>query len=214
MFPPISYLPGQAASSQPACRLPGSTVAGFGAWLAYVPRLQAATGHVIDPLALPWQVIIIGMALAVITAMLAARHPARTVARVPVVAALSGRPPPAKGVHRSARKGLTTLAAGLVLLLMTGGVGGPGARLIGLIATATGMCLLTGVCVTVLGGATGPRSPVAVRIALRDLARYRARSGGGELRGFPGHGDHPGRELPVFHGVRLDRGEPDGPGRT
>ena len=39
------------------------------------------------------------------------------------------------------------------------------------------MCLLAGVCVTVLGGAAGPRSPVAVRIALRDLARYRARSG-------------------------------------
>jgi putative ABC transport system permease protein len=160
-----------------AAAVVAGSVAGFGAWLAYVPRLQAATGHVIDPLALPWLVIIIGMALAVITAMLAARHPARTVARVPVVAALAGRPPPAKAVHQSARKGLTTLAAGLVLLLMTGGVGGPGARLIGLIATATGMCLLTGVCVTALGGATGPRSPVAVRIALRDLARYRARSG-------------------------------------
>ena len=39
------------------------------------------------------------------------------------------------------------------------------------------MCLLAGVCVSVLGEAAGPRSPVAVRIALRDLARYRARSG-------------------------------------
>ncbi len=28
-----------------------------------------------------------------------------------------------------------------------------------------------------MAGAAGPRSPVAVRIALRDLARYRARSG-------------------------------------
>lgn len=155
------------------------SVAGFGAWLAYVPHLQAATGHVIDPLALPWGVIITGMSLAVITAMLAARQPARTLARVPVVAALSGHPPRAKAVHRSARAGLTTLAAGLVLLLLTGGGagGGPGPRLIGLIATSAGMCLLAGVCVTVLGEATGPRSPVAVRIALRDLARYRARSG-------------------------------------
>jgi putative ABC transport system permease protein len=153
------------------------SVAGFGAWLAYVPRLQAATGHVIDPLSLPWQVIITGMALAVITAMLAARQPARTVARVPVVAALSGHPPQVKAVRRSARKGLITLAAGLVLLLLSGGAGGPGVRLIGLIATAAGMCLLAGACVTVLGEATGPRSPVAVRIALRDLARYRARSG-------------------------------------
>ncbi len=155
------------------------SVAGFGAWLAYVPHLQAATGHVIDPLALPWGVIITGMALAVITAMLAARQPARTVARVPVIAALSGHPPRAKTVHRSARAGLTTLAAGLVLLLLSGGTGagGPGSRLIGLIATSAGMCLLAGICVSVLGEAAGPRSPVAVRIALRDLARYRARSG-------------------------------------
>jgi putative ABC transport system permease protein len=155
------------------------SVAGFGAWLAYVPHLQAATGHVIDPLALPWGVIITGMALAVITAMLAARQPARTVARVPVVAALSGHPPRAKAVHRSARAGLTKLAAGLVLLLLSGasGGGGPGSRLIGLIATSAGMCLLAGICMSVLAGAAGPRSPVAVRIALRDLARYRARSG-------------------------------------
>jgi putative ABC transport system permease protein len=160
-----------------AAAVAAGAVAGFGAWLAYVPRLQAATGHVIDPLSLPWQVIITGMALAVITAMLAARQPARTVARVPVVAALSGRPPRVKAVHRSARRGLITLAAGLVLLLLSGGAGGPGVRLTGLIATAAGMCLLAGVCVSVLGGAAGPRLPVAVRIALRDLARYRARSG-------------------------------------
>jgi putative ABC transport system permease protein len=75
------------------------SVAGFGAWLAYVPHLQAATGHVIDPLALPWGVIVTGMTLAVITAMLAARQPARTVARVP-----AGRRavwPPAAGEGRA-----------------------------------------------------------------------------------------------------------------
>jgi putative ABC transport system permease protein len=162
-----------------AAAVVAGSVAGFGAWLAYVPRLQAATGHVIDPLSLPWQVIITGMALAVITAMLAARQPARTVARVPVVTALSGHPPHTKGVHRSARAGLTTLAAGLALLLLSGHGrgGGPGSQLIGLIAMSAGMCLLAGVCVTALGRAAGPRSPVAMRIALRDLARYRARSG-------------------------------------
>ena len=149
--------------------------AGFGTWLAYVPRLQAASGHLIDPLRLPWPVIITGMALAVITAMLAARQPARAVARVPVVAALSGHPPAPQAVHRSAAAGLTTLA-GLVLLLFTGGRSGPSLP-IGLITTSAGMCLLSGTGVTALAGAAGPRVPVAVRIALRDLARYRARSG-------------------------------------
>jgi putative ABC transport system permease protein len=151
-------------------------IVGFGAWLAYVPHLQVATGHVIDPLGLPWLVIITGMALAVITAMLAARHPARTVARVPVVVALSGRPPRVETVRRSAAAGLTTLAAGLVLLLFSGGAAG-GSLLVSLVVTSVGMFLLAGVCVTFPAGAAGPRSPVAVRIALRDLARYRARSG-------------------------------------
>ena len=151
-------------------------IVGLGAWLAYVPHLQAATGHVIDPLGLPWWAIITGMVLAVVTAMLAARQPARTVARVPVVAALSGRPPRLEAVHRSAAAGLTTLAVGLVLLLFTGGRSG-GSLPVGLAATSAGMCLLSGTCVTALAGAARPRSPVAVRIALRDLARYRARSG-------------------------------------
>ena len=152
-------------------------IVGFGAWLAYVPHLQAATGHVIDRLGLPWWVIITGMALAVVTAMLAARHPARTVAQVPVVAALSGRPPRVEAVHRSAAAGLTTLAAGLLLLLLSGGAPAGGSLPVGLIVTSAGMFLLAGSCVTILAGAAGPRSPVAVRIALRGLARYRARSG-------------------------------------
>jgi putative ABC transport system permease protein len=112
------------------------------------------------------------MALAVITAMLAARQPARTVARIPVVAALSGHPPAPGAVHRSAVRGLATLVAGLVLVLFSDGR----SLLIGLIATSAGMCLLSGACVAALAGAARPRWPVAVRIALRDLARYRARS--------------------------------------
>lgn len=150
--------------------------AGFGAWLAYLPRLQAASGHLIDPLRLPWPVIITGMALAVITSMLAARQPARAVARMPVAAALAGHPPAPQAGHRTARAGLATLAAGLVLLLFTGGRSGPSLP-IGLITTSAGMCLLSGTSVTALAGAAGPRVPVAVRIALRDLGRYRARSG-------------------------------------
>ena len=103
------------------------TIAGFGAWLAYIPHLQAAAGHVIDPLVLPWWVIMTGMALAVITAMLAARQPARTVARVPVVAALSGRPPRPEAAHRSAAAGLTT-----ALFIPAGSAANPGEMIRGL----------------------------------------------------------------------------------
>lgn len=68
------------------------------------------------------------------------------------------------------------------MLFFSGGWAGNSSQdslflLAGLVATSTGMCLLAGICVTALTGAAGPRSPVAVRIALRDMVRYRARSG-------------------------------------
>src|SRR5689334_7780559 len=156
--------------------------AGFAAWFAYVPALEADTAHRIDPLNLPWWAIATGIVLAIGTSMLAARRPARAVARVPVVQALSGRPPVPKAVHRSAPPGLILLAGGVLCLLFSGGWSansGPSALLLlgGLVGTVTGMFLLAPLCVIVLSRLAGPRSPVAVRIALRDLVRYRSRSG-------------------------------------
>lgn len=156
--------------------------AGFAAWFAYVPALEADTAHRIDPLNLPWWAIAVGIVLAIGTSMLAARRPARAVARVPVIQALSGRPPVPKAVHRSAPPGLILLAGGVLCLLFSGGWSansGSAALLLlgGLVGTVTGMFLLAPLCVIVLSRLAGPRSPVAVRIALRDLVRYRARSG-------------------------------------
>jgi putative ABC transport system permease protein len=156
--------------------------AGLAAWFAYVPGLETATAHRIDPLNLPWWALATGIVLAVATSVLAARRPARTAARVPIVSALSGRPPEPKAVHRSAPPGLLLLAGGAGCLLFSGGWSansGPSALLLlaGLVGTVTGMFLLAPLCVAVLAAAAGPRVPVAVRIALRDLVRYRARSG-------------------------------------
>ena len=157
-------------------------VAGFGAWLGYVPRLEAATGHTIDRLNLPWWAIGTGMALAVATAMIAAWWPARSVARMPLVAALSERPAPPQAVHRSAWPGTLLLAAGLLRLALAGGQGRERGgsvplALLGMVAVVTGFCLLAPLCVSMLAGAIGRWEPVAVRIALRDLVRYRSRSG-------------------------------------
>ena len=157
-------------------------VLGFGAWLAYVPSLQTDTAHRIDPLNLPWWAIATGMALAAVTSMLAARRPARAMARVPVVAALSGRPAAPKGVRRSALPGVALVIGGVVCLFFSGGWGGTGGSdallvLGGLVGISAGIFLLAPLCVTVLSAGAGPRVPVAVRIALRDLVRQRARSG-------------------------------------
>ncbi len=65
---------------------------GLAAWLAYRPRAEASAHHVMGAFQLPWLVIFVSMALAVLAAYLAAVRPARALARVPIVAALAGRP--------------------------------------------------------------------------------------------------------------------------
>jgi putative ABC transport system permease protein len=158
------------------------TVIGFAAWFAYAPHLQAYVEHVVDPLAVPWQVIIPGVALTVVTAMLAAWRPAHAAARIPVAAALSGRAPAPKAARWPAAAGAMTLAGGLALLAFSGGWAGQGTKdtaflTVGLACAVVGGFLLAPACVRVLAVAAGPRAPVAIRIALRDLARYQARSG-------------------------------------
>ncbi len=157
-------------------------IAGFAAWFAYVPSLQNDTGHVVDATNLPWWAIGVAIVLAIGTAIVAARRPARAVARIPVVAALSGRPAPPKAVHRSAIPGFILVAIGVVAFVFSGGWAGNSGSdalflLVGLVTIIVGVTLLAPLCVAVLAAAAGPRMPVAVRIALRDLVRYRARSG-------------------------------------
>ncbi len=161
------------------------TVLGLAAWFAYVPTLQQAAGHVIDPANLPWWAFAIGVGFAIATSVLASRRPAKAIAAVPVVAALSGRPSLPKAVHRSARPGVIVFAGGVTCLALAGGLsgveGGGGKHapllLAGLVATIVGIVLLAPLAISVLAAGASPRLPVAVRIALRDLVRYRARSG-------------------------------------
>ena len=99
--------------------------AGLAAWFAYAPTLQQATGHVVDAASLPWWAFAIGVVFAIATSVLASRRPAKTMAAVPVVAALSGRPAPPKAVHRSALPGVIVFAFGLFCLAFAGGLAGP-----------------------------------------------------------------------------------------
>jgi putative ABC transport system permease protein len=154
---------------------------GFLLWLAYAPSLQAGAGHRVDVLNLPWMVIGVVMAFAVLTAMLAARRPAREIGRMPVVAALSGRAPRPRPARRTAIPGLIFLAGGGYLLANAGGWGATGTSntlhlLGGLVAVVLGSVLIGPLGIGALA-AVGRHTPVAVRLAVRDLARYRARSG-------------------------------------
>src|SRR5689334_7796409 len=156
------------------------TVIGIAAWLAYRPRVEASANHVIAPLALPWAVIGPAIGLAVLATWFAASRPAKAMARVPVVTALSGRPAPPKKVRRSALPGLICIGVAFVVLGMSGASGGNGNGMLevvlGFAALIAGIILLAPTCLALLAR-LAPRTPVAVRVALRDLSRYRARSG-------------------------------------
>jgi putative ABC transport system permease protein len=158
-------------------------VIGFLAWIAYAPRLQRTVEHRVVWSNLPWWAVVTVMTLAVVTAIGASWRPARAAARVPVVVALSGRPAPARASHRSVAAGVVVLAVGLGCLAAAGGWFGAAAKrsdalllVAGIVATTFGALLLAPVVVA--GPAlVGRRAPVAVRVALRDLDRYRGRSG-------------------------------------
>ncbi len=152
---------------------------GLAAWLAYRPRVEADAHHVIGPFQLPWAVIGGAMVLAVVATFFAASRPARAITRIPVVTALSGRPASPKQVHRSALPGVIAFVVAGFLLSYAGsnGNGGGAPELVfGLVALIVAVILLSPLCLATLAR-FARWTPIAVRLALRDLARYRARSG-------------------------------------
>ena len=163
---------GAAVGTVSACI---GTALGLVAWFALRPAFEHLVGHRIDPLLIPWWAVVAGAALAILAALSASWWPARAIARMPIVAALSGRPVPPQPAHRFALAGTALAAAGFVLLVLAHA---QHTVLIvtGILATTAGMLLLAPLGIRALAALAG-RSPVAVRLAMRDLARYQARSG-------------------------------------
>jgi putative ABC transport system permease protein len=157
-------------------------IIGLIAWLLYRPRLEQSSHHLFGALALPWAVIIAAMVLAVVAALFAASRPARAITKVPIVQALSGRPAPPRQIHRSALPGIIFLVAAFLLLGYSGGTnngngsGGSPELLLGIILLIPGLILFAPFFLS-LAARLGRHAPIAARLALRDLARYRARSG-------------------------------------
>lgn len=120
-------------------------------------------------------------AIGFLAAMLAAIVPARTVARVPVLLALSGRRPPEAKSRR-------TLGIGLAAVGLAGTMTVAGASMRNAGSDISVLLLIGGAVLSTLGfGACGPwllehlervavRLPLAGRIAFRDTARARSRS--------------------------------------
>ncbi len=151
------------------------TALGLAAWIAAAPGLDTFAGHRIDRLAIPWDLVALGMLLAVATTTAAAWWPARAAARLPVTLALSGRPPRPRPAHRLAMLAALMIVAGVTCLGLANQARPP-LIIAGALAMTLGILLISPLAIRALA-ALGGRAPVATRLALRDLARHQARSG-------------------------------------
>ena len=103
------------------------TVLGLVLWLLYRPNLEQSAHHAIGVFALPWLVVVLAIVLAIVATYFASSRPARAIARISVIAALSGRPAPPGRVHRSAIPGVICLVAAFLLLGYSGAAAGAAA---------------------------------------------------------------------------------------
>src|SRR5918994_2179312 len=150
-------------------------ILGLAIWLALVPTLEPAVGHRIDPLSLPSTLLVAIVFVAVLGATAAAWWPGRVVARIPVALALSARPPRPRATHHSTIVAAVLIAAGIGSLALSNRDSEP-LIVAGILATIVGTLLLGPLAIRFVARAAR-HTPIAPRLALRDLARYQARSG-------------------------------------
>jgi putative ABC transport system permease protein len=151
------------------------TIVGLALWVAVAPTLESAVGHRVDRLSLPWGLLALTVLLAILGATAAAWWPGRTVARLPVMLALSGRPPSPRPARHAAIAAAVLIAAGIASLALSNRARPP-LIVAGIVATILGCLLLGPPAIRILSGLAG-RLSIAPRLALRDLVRYQARSG-------------------------------------
>jgi putative ABC transport system permease protein len=151
------------------------TGVGLALWFAFAPTLETAVDHRIERLSLPWTLLAVAALVAVLGATAAAWWPGRAVARVPITLALSARPPRPKPARHSAIAAAALIAVGIGSLSLSNRDRAP-LIVAGILATILGTLLLGPLAIRIFSGLAG-RVPIAPRLALRDLARYQARSG-------------------------------------
>ncbi|MEO8694418.1 MAG: FtsX-like permease family protein [Acidimicrobiales bacterium] len=154
------------------------TVLGVAARVLATSAVESAANHRLGRFDLPWSLIIECGLLAIVMATAAAWWPARSLSRMPVMAALSARPTRPRPVRRS-------LAVALALLGL--GVGGiaaahptdttvrPVVLVFGMLGAVIGVVFAAPAAIRGLA-VPAARLPFAARLALRDLVRYQARS--------------------------------------
>jgi putative ABC transport system permease protein len=155
---------------------------GLAAALGLTPFLDDLTQRRNPPLVVDVLGLTGPAAIGFLAAMIAAVVPARTVARVPVLLALSGRRPPQAPARRTLWLGLAAVGLAAAMTVVGATMRNAGSDMFSILLLVAGAVLST------LGfGACGPwlleklerlvaRLPLAGRIAFRDTARGRSRS--------------------------------------
>lgn len=190
---------GQLAANGASPRLVRRTLALQGSWSGMIggvvglglaliasitivaPISEALTQRDVGPIAVDVRHLAVILITAVIVATMAAALPARSAARIPVLAALAGRRPLGVVPRRLVPIGLGLFLGGLALLLAsaTAAEGDAAGNLVAAVAVVGGLAVLAGTCcVTPLAVDALRRLPVRgdLRLATRSLARQRSRS--------------------------------------
>ncbi|MCU1371692.1 MAG: hypothetical protein JWO77_2886 [Ilumatobacteraceae bacterium] len=159
-----------------------AAVAGTGlgvlGWALATPAVEAAADRRLGRFDLPWGVVLGCAAIAVVVSVAAAWWPARRMARIPVMAALAGRPPSPAPVHRSLLVAMAALVAGVAAIATAiphGDDVKPLLLIAGVIAVAVGT-VFAAPAVIKIGAAPAAHLAFSRRLALRDLARFQSRS--------------------------------------
>lgn len=154
-------------------------VVGLAAWMLSASSLEAVVGHRIAAFDVPWWLVVSSMLLAVVSAVGAAWWPARAVARTPIVSALSGRPDRPRAASRSVARAGVLVVSGTTCLVLSGDPLESWINVLlilgGTVALIVGVLFVSPLAIRALAGFHAP-APVAVRLALGDLARFQVRS--------------------------------------
>ena len=140
--------------------------------------VEKAANHRLGRFDLPWSLIAECGLLAIVMATAAAWWPARSLSRMPVMAALSARPTRPRPVHRSLAVAVVLLGlgvGGIAAAHPTGTTVRPVVLTMGMLAVVIGVVFAAPAAIRALA-APASRLPFSARLALRDLVRYQARS--------------------------------------
>jgi putative ABC transport system permease protein len=153
---------------------------GLLAWIGFQTGLEHVFNHRLSFSDVPWWIVAGTTTLALVAATGAAWWPARAVTRVPVTEALSGRPPQPSPARRSAVLAAVLVVAGCIAMA-TGvntvhGDANPWLLIPGTLAVVVGVLVLSPIAIRGMSRAAR-RAPLPMRLAVRDLNRYQARSG-------------------------------------